>query len=139
MSVAERRIVCLWQPRSSSADTTLEISFSKPISNNLHFTITTIHCQSYVNYKYHNISTAVMHKETGTNLALVNKIVNDPQKNESINSEANFSSKSTALVLTAKLTVTKILKNQEYKHSFKTNNKINKLTIVKENVKKTPI
>jgi len=77
-----------------------------------------------------------MHNETGTNLALVNKIVNDQQKNESINSEASFSSKSTALVLTAKLTVTKILKNQEYKHSFKTNNKINKLTIVKENVKK---
>jgi len=41
VSVAESRRVCLRQvERSSSAKTTLEISFSKPISNNLHFTVT---------------------------------------------------------------------------------------------------
>ena len=41
VSVADSRRVCLWQAaRSSSANTTLEISFSKPISNNLHFTVT---------------------------------------------------------------------------------------------------
>ena len=41
VSVADSRTVCLWHPEhSSSASTTLEISFSKPMSNNLHFTIT---------------------------------------------------------------------------------------------------